>query len=127
MQDLKALLIKGATIDFSFTFEHDSWSGSSLPDQTTGPTTVHFSYTLIQDFTNSATPINDLISSSDFQAKFGTLTTGIQTVANAQGGAGTTLTDNFNFLLQGQLGTVAPQYDINQTGRTNSTPALPSA
>ena len=35
--------------------------------------------------------------------------------------------DNFNFLLQGQLGTTAPQYDINQTGRTSSTPALPSA
>ena len=120
-------LVIGATIDFSFTFEHDSWSGSSLPDQTTGTTTVHFSYTLIQDFTSSATPINDLIATADFKAKFGTLTTGIQTVANAQAGAGTTLTDNFNFLLQGQLGTTAPQYDINQTGRTSSTPALPSA
>ena len=124
---LEDKLVVGATLNLSFTFEHDSWSGTSLPDQTTGSTTIHFSYTLIQDFTSSATPINDLIATTDFQDKFGTLTSTIQTVALAQGGAGVTLTDNFNFALEGQLGTTAPQYDINQTGITSATPALPSA
>ena len=120
-------LVVGATLNLSFTFEHDSWSGTNLPDQTTGETTIHFSYTLIQNFSNSQTPINDLIATQDFKDKFGTLTSTIQTVALAQGGAGVTLTDTFNFVLEAQLGTTAPQYDINQTGITSSTPALPSA
>ena len=126
---LTSKLINGATINFSFTFEHDSWytGAAAAPDQTTGSTTIHFSYTLIQDFSSSATPLTDLIATDDFKAKIGTLTTGIQTVANAQGGAGATLTDFFNFSLEADLGSTAPIYDINQTGRTNSTPALPGA
>jgi hypothetical protein len=122
-------LIVGATISFSITYEHNSFSSGSLnPDQTTGTRTIQFSYVLIKDLTQSQTPINDLISQNDFIAKFGLLTSGIQTLANAQNGAGTTFTDVFNSSLEGQLGTnAATQYDVNRSGRTSSTPALPSA
>lgn len=117
-------LIVGATIDFSITFEHDSFVGTNPPDTTTPSTTVSFSYTLIQDFTGSSTPIQDLIASEDFKAKMGTVSTEIQTVANAQTGAGVTFTDQFNFVLPATLGT-STVYDINQTGVLSTTGALP--
>ena len=122
---LTTQLVVGATIDLSFTFEHDSFVGTNPPDTTTPSTTVSFSYTLIEDFTGSSTPIQDLIASSDFKSKFGTISSEIQTVANAQTGAGVTFTDQFNFVLPATLGT-ATVYDIYQTGILNTTSAPPS-
>ena len=68
--------------------------------------------------TTQAAPATFLINTVDFQNKIGSVDAAIQTVANAQGGAGTTFTDSFNFALEASLGTTAPVYDINQTGRT---------
>ena len=120
-------LIVGSQITLDFTFEHTAWNGSSLPNETTPATTIGFTYILTQDFTADPDPLTSLITSSDFIAKFGTTTATIQTVANAQAGTGVTLTDKFNNALEAQLGSTSPQYDVNQTGITSSTPALPSA
>jgi len=120
-------LIVGSQITLDFTFEHTAWNGSSLPNETTPATTIGFTYILTQDFTADPDPLTSLITSTDFIAKFGTTTATIQTVANAQAGTGVTLTDKFNNALEAQLGSTSPQYDVNQTGITSSTPALPSA
>ena len=127
-------LVVGASINFSFTFTHDSWSVSSgFPDQTTGATIINFTYTLLTDLTKSTNPLTELIAQDDFKSKLGTLdlstgvSTNIQTVANAQAGQGVTLTDNFNYNLESQLGTTAPIFDLKQTGITSATAALPSA
>jgi hypothetical protein len=121
-------LIKGAELNFSFSFEFESahdTSGGGLPNTSQGSTSLFFSYILPQDFSNSATPILDLIANTDFAAQIGTPTS-IQTVANAQSGNGITLTDVFNNALLSQLGSAPPQYDINQTGITSGTLAPPN-
>ena len=112
-------LKKGAEINIDFTFTFNSWFGSSTPDESQGSTNISFSYILQQDFSQSATPVNDLFSSTDFQAKFGLTDASIQTVANAQAGTGVTLTDKFNAAIDGFLGSTAPQYNLYQTGITN--------
>ena len=96
-----------------------------MPDTSQGTTTILWSYILPQDFSNSATPILDLVGNSDFAAQVGTATS-IQTVANAQAGNGITFTDAFNNALVAQLGSTSPQYDVYQTGRTSATAAPPS-
>jgi len=119
-------LKKGAEINIDLTFIFNSWFGTNTPDENQGSTSVSFSYILQQDFTQSATPVNDLFSSTDFQAKFGLTEASIQTVANAQAGTGVTLTDKFNAAIDGFLGSASPQYNLYQTGISNST-AVPPA
>ena len=119
-------LKKGAEINIDFTFTFNSWFGSSTPDESQGSTNISFSYILQQDFSQSATPVNDLFSSTDFQAKFGLTEASIQTVANAQAGTGVTLTDKFNAAIDSFLGSISPQYNLYQTGISNST-AVPPA
>jgi len=121
-------LKQGAQINFLFRFEFQSAfdsSGGGLPNTDQGSTTISFSYVLTQDYYQSATPILDLIANADFQARIGTATS-IQTVANAQAGNGSTMTDQFNASLLAQLGTTSPQYDVYQTGISSSTATPPA-
>ena len=117
-------LIIGAQITIDFTFIHSSFSSGSVPSGTTPSTDIGFTYILTEDFTANSDPIGALIASDDFKAKFGSIQSAIQTVANAQGGTGNTLTDKFNNSLPSTL--TSPTYDLLQTGITSSTAASPS-
>ena len=115
-------LVSGANISFSITYQHALYLGANSPDATQGSTIINFSYTLIDNYATVA----DLFNSSDFQAKIGLTDASIQTLADAQNGLGSTLTDVFNFSLLGTLDGTNYDYDINQTGLTASTQAPPA-
>ena len=124
-------LIIGAEISINFEFIHAQWEGATTPSGTTPSTSIGFRYILTQDFTTGTSannPLQGLIGSADFKAKFGITqnnpSPSIQTVANAQSGLGTTLTDLINNALEGQL--ISPQYDLNQTGIETPTAAPPN-
>ena len=124
-------MIEGSVLNFSFTFELESSfaiGSAVLPNTSQGPTTISWSYTLTRDYNNTSTPILELIANQDFKDQVGTggVNGTIQTVVNAQAGTGITFTDVFNNALLAQLGSAAPQYDINQTGITNATLASPN-
>ena len=118
------LLVSGATLNFSFDYEHAFYVGTALPDELQGSTSINFSYTLVDNYATVA----DLYNSSDFQAKIGLTDASIQTLADAQNGSGSTLTDVFNYTLLGTLtdSTTSPAYAINQTGVTASTQSPPA-
>ena len=124
-------LIIGAELNINFEFIHAQWEGATTPSGTTPSTSIGFRYILTQDFTTGTSaqnPLQGLLASDDFKAKFGTTfnnpSPNIQTVANAQSGLGTTLTDIINNALEGQL--TSPQYDLNQTGIETPTAAPPN-
>jgi len=116
--------IIGAQISINFTFTHTQFFGSNQPSGTTPSTNIGFTYILSQDFTASSDPLGDLVATDDFKAKFGSAVAEIQTVANAQAGTGVTLTDLFNNSLLSGLS--SPLYNLQQTGITSSTAALPN-
>lgn len=95
--DLNGLdLVEGALITFQFTFQHDSWGGST-PSPTTEnlpPLTVTLGWLLTQTYTS----VYEMASSDEFLAAIGTSLPGgnIEPMANAS--QGTTLTDQFNAL-----------------------------
>ena len=122
--NLTSDFVVGAQISIDFTFIHSQFFGSPTTTGTTPSTSIGFTYILSQDFTASSDPLGDLIASADFKAKFGSIQADIQTVANAQAGTGITLTDLFNNSLSSTLTT--PTYDLQQTGISSSTAALPS-
>ena len=118
----ESLLVKGATLSFSITYQHAFYVGANTPDAEQGSTIINFSYTLIDSYSSVA----NLYFSSDFQAKIGLTDASIQKVADAQNGLGSTLTDVFNFSLDGTLDGTTYDYAINQTGITNSTQSPPA-
>jgi hypothetical protein len=120
---LEDSLVAGAQLDFSFEYENISpYNGIELPTGAQGNTIVNFSYTLIDNYPTVA----DLYNSSDFKSKIGLVDSAIQTVADAQNGLGATLTDSFNFSLDGTLSGGGYDYAIDQTGITSGTAASPN-
>lgn len=88
--DFDTLELKaGSIVEFTLTFQHNSFIGTVTPTETNGETTIQFSYVLPQDFSSAY----DLSISTDFIDKIGTASN-IQTVPNCALGA--TLTDLFN-------------------------------
>ena len=79
----------GSIVEFTLTFQHNSFIGTVTPTETNGETTISFSYILPQDFASAY----DLSISTDFIDKVGTVSN-IQTVPNCA--LGSTLTDTFN-------------------------------
>jgi len=90
-------LIIGASITFSLTIVHESFTGQqNFPTETTVNTDIEFSYILQQTFAS----VFALATDADFVAKIGTAAN-IKTVANAC--TGITLTDVFNCAIPSQL------------------------
>jgi len=112
-------LVEGALIGFSFTFLHDSWSGTTpIPTSSTinePPLNLSFAFLLVKDYAS----VYEWVTSPEFISLIGTdLPSGtIQPMATADNG--TTMTDVYNQQFIGSLtldGILCTKFDSGISG-----------